>query len=136
MEVNSVSGAKVQQVPDLFSQELKGPTVFQIIVHIGTNSVGETSTEHWNEDFENLALWLRKKCNRVVFSSIIERYDEPEREPIIDSVNQSLHEICCRLELGFVDNSNINSLSLARDGLHINRSDQSKLAANVLDFLS
>ena len=67
VEVNSVSGAKVQQVSDLFSQELEDPTVSQIIVHIGTNSVGETSMEHLNEDFENLALWLREKCNRVVF---------------------------------------------------------------------
>ena len=69
-------------------------------------------------------------------SSIIERYDKPELNPIINSVNQSLYEVCCRLELGFVDNSNINSSNLARDGLHINRSGQSKLAANVLDFLS
>ena len=131
-----MSGAKVQQVPDLFSQELEDPTVSQIIVHIGTNSVGETSMEHLNEDFENLALWLREKCNRVVFSSIIERYDKPELNPKINSINQSLHELCCRLELGFIDNSNINSSHLARDGLHINRSGQSKLAANVLDFLS
>ena len=134
VEVNSVSGAKVQQVPDLFSQELEDPTVSQIIVHIGTNSVGETSTEHLNEDFENLALWLREKCNRVVFSSIIERYDKPELNPKINSINQSLHELCCRLELGFIDNSNINSSNLARDGLHINRSGQPKLAANVLEF--
>ena len=131
VEVNSVSGAKVQQLPDLFSQELEDPTVSQIIVHIGTNSVGETSTEHLNEDFENLALWLRgKKCDRVVSSSITERYDKPERKPKINSINQSLHEICCRLELGFVDNSNINSSNLVRDGLHINRSGQFKMAAN------
>ena len=127
MEVNSVSGAKVQQVPDLSSQELEDPIVSQIIVHIGTNSVGETSTEHLNEDFENLALWLKKKCNRVVFSSIIERYDKPDLNPKINSINQSLHELCCRLELGFIDNSNINSSNLVRDGLHINRSGQSKL---------
>ena len=42
VEVNSVSDAKVQQVPDLFSQELEDPAVSQIIVHIGTNSIGET----------------------------------------------------------------------------------------------
>ena len=54
VEVNSASGAKVQQVPDLFSQELEDPTVSQIIVHIGTNSAGETSTEHLNKYFENL----------------------------------------------------------------------------------
>ena len=84
VEVNSVSGAKVQQVPDLLSQELEDLTVSQIIVHIGTNSVGETSTEHLNEDFENLALRLSKKCNRVVFSSVIERYDKPELNPKIN----------------------------------------------------
>ena len=94
VEVNSASGAKVQQVPDLFSQELEDKTVSQIMVHIGTNSVGETSTEHLMEDFENLALWLREKCNRVVFSSIIERYDKPELNPKINSINQSLHELC------------------------------------------
>ena len=116
MEDNSVSGAKVQQVPDLFSQELEDPTVSQIIVHIGTNSAGETSTEHLNEDFENLALWLREKFDRVVFSSIIECYDKPELNPKINSINQSLYEICCRLQLGFVDNSTINSSNLARDG--------------------
>ena len=51
MTVNSVSGAKVQQVPDLFSQELKDSTVPQITDYIGTSSVGETSMEQLNEDF-------------------------------------------------------------------------------------
>ena len=41
--------------------------------------------------------------------------------------------MCKTLNLNFVSNDNISVSNLSRDGLHLNRSGQSKLAANILN---
>ena len=54
----------------------------------------------------------------------------------IDYLNDKLYDMCKTLNLKFVRNDNISVSNLSRDGLHLNRSGQSKLAANLLNVLS
>ena len=69
------------------------------------------------------------------FSSIIQCNDEPELNSKIEILNDGIYEICRKRDLDFIDDD-IIATNLARDGLHINRSEQIRLTANFLQLFS
>ena len=79
---------------------------------------------------------LKEKCDKMGFSSIIQRNDRPELNSKIEILNDGIYEICRKHDLDFINNDNITATNLARDGLHINRSGQIRLTANFLQLFS
>ena len=127
--VNSISSLKVEQVQDKFANELNMASESHVIVHAGTNNVEYSSVGTLLSCYEDLAEHLKQRCDKVGFSSIILRNDKPELNGKIELLNEGIHEICKKHDLSFINNDNITANNLARDGLHINRSGQTKLTA-------
>ena len=136
VQVRSVSGLKVEQTSQRFSRELNQNSIAHVIVHVGTNSAEHYSVDELSHQYSDLAYDLIEKCTKITLSSVIRRGDKPLLNEEIDYLNDKLYDICKTLSLNFVRNDNISASNLSRDGLHLNRSGQSKLAANILNVLS
>ena len=136
VQVRSVSGLKVEQTFQHFSHELNRNSIAHVVVHIGTNSVEHYSVDELLCQYSELAYDLIEKCTKITFSSVIRQGDKPLLNEKIDYLNDKLYDMCKTLSLNFVRNDNISVSNLFRDGLHLNRSGQSKLAANILNILS
>ena len=72
----------------------------------------------------------------VMFSSIITRKDKPYLNDKTDVVNKKLYDICVSTGVEYIDNTNIVFSNLSRDGLHLKRSGQGKVTANICNTLS
>ena len=134
--MRSVSGLKVEQTSQRFSRELNRNSIAHVVVHVGTNSVEHYSVDELLHQYSDLACDLIEKCPKITFSSVIRRGDKLLLNEKIDYLNDKLYDMCKTLNLNFVRNDNISVSNLSRDGLHLNRSGQSKLAANILNVLS
>ena len=134
--VKSISGLKVEQAQDKFANDLNRASESHVIAHAGTNNVEYSSVGTLLSCYEDLAEHLKQRCDKVGFSSIILRNDKPELNGKIELLNEGIHEICKKHDLSFINNDNITANNLARDGLHINRSGQTKLTANFLQLFS
>ena len=128
--MKSISGLKVEQVQDKFANDLNRASDSHVIVHAGTNNVDYSSVGTLLSSYQDLAEHLKQKCDKVGFSSIILRNDKPELNGKIELLNEGMHEICKKYDLSFINNDNITANNLARDGLHINRSGQTRLTVN------
>ena len=134
--VKSISGLKVEQVVDKFSYDLNRCSEAYVLIHAGTNNVQLCSVATLLDSYEKLAMDLKEKCDKMGFSSIIQRNDRPELNSKIEILNDGIYEICRKHDLDFINNDNITATNLARDGLHINRSGQIRLTANFLQLFS
>ena len=134
--VKSISGLKVEQVQDKLANDLNSASESHVIVHAGANNVKYSSVGTLLSSYEDLAEHLKRRCDKVGFSSIILRNDKPELNGKIELLNEGIHEICKKYYLSFINNGNITANNLARDGLHINRSRQTKLTANFSQLFS
>ena len=134
--VKSISGLKVEQVQDKFANNLNRASESHVVVHDGTNNVEYSSVGTLLSSYEDLAEHLKQRCDKVGFSSIIFCNDKPELNGKIELLNEGIYEICKKYDLSFINNGNITANNLARDGLHINRSGQTKLTANFLQLFS
>ena len=104
-------------------------------MHAGTNNLESGSVGVILDSYEDLAN-LVEKCSRVVFSVIIKRNSRPELNEKIDSINKGLYQLCTRKDIEHIDHENISFINLARDGIHINRSGQTKFTPNTLNLLT
>ena len=95
--------------------------------------MGHYSAYELLHQYSDLAYDLIEKCTKTTFSSVIRRSDKPFINEKIDYLNDKLYDMCKTLNLNFVSKDNISVSNLSRDGLHLNRSGQSKLAANILN---
>ena len=134
--VKPISSLKVEQVQDKFANDLNRASESHVIVHAGTNNVECSSVGKLLSSYEDLAEHLKQRCGKIGFSSIILRNDKPELNGKIELSNEGMHEMCKKYDLSFINNDNITANNLARDGLHINRSAQTKLTANFLQLFS
>ena len=115
------------------SCELNRNSIAHVVVHVGTNSVEHYSVDELLHQYSDLAYDLIEKCTKITFSSVIRWGDKPLLNEKIDYLNDKLYDMCKTLNLNFVKNDNISVSNLSRDSLHLNRSGQSKLAANILN---
>ena len=67
-------------------------------------------------------------------SSIIQCNDKPEFNGKIKILNDGIYKICRKHDLDFINNDNITADNLARDGLHINRSEQLRVTPNFFQL--
>ena len=84
------------------------------------------------DSYEKLAIDLKEKCDKMGFSSSIQRNNKPELNSKIEMLNDGIYEMCRKHDLDFINNDNMTANNLAIDGLHINRSGQIRLTANFL----
>ena len=132
--VQSISGLKLEQVVDKFSYDLNKCSEAYVLVHAGTNNAELCSVATLPDSYETLATDLKEKCDKIGFSSIIQRNDKPELNSKIEILNDGIHEICGKHDLGFIDNDSITANNLARDGLHMNRRGQIRLTATFCSY--
>ena len=134
--VKSISGLRAEQVTSRFSREIESGINDRVIIHVGTNNVQSDSIEEITNKFISLANNLSQTYKNVTFSSIIRRKDKPYLNDKIDVVNKKLYDICVSAGVEYIDNTNIVFSNLSRDGLHLNRSGQGKVTANICNTLS
>ena len=84
---------------------------------------------HINKDGQHI------KNSHVVFSGILRRFSKPELNQKITSINSFLRNLCLAKGLDFIDNDNVNFKHLGRDGLHINKDGQHRLALNFINHI-
>ena len=69
---------------------------------------------------------------KLTFSGIISRSDKPFLNQNIDSINFQLEKMCLDKGHDFTDNNYIKFGHLNRGGLHINPTEQKRLAMNFI----
>ena len=68
---------------------------------------------------------------KIIFSSVIQRFDNDKLQPKVVGLNKDLQALCKKLNLGFLDNFNIVNNHIGQRGLHLNRSGKARLALNL-----
>ena len=107
-----------------------------IIIHCGTNDLRKEKTAAViADDIVTLARSLKTDSTEVIVSGIVPRRDklDEKRKEVNSYLNRKLNEI----NLGFVDNGNINAMNnLNKSGLHMNYAGTKILADNFLYIIN
>ena len=106
----------------------KKPTT--IILHAGTNNCIKNNSKEIIEKLLNLKdfVLLELPYCKVIFSSLIDRYDDAKAELTVRITNKNL----INLEIDIIDNSNINRKHLGKKGLHMTPHGTGRLAINFI----
>ena len=109
----------------------KCPT--NIICHIGTNNAKNDGSNQIMERLVNLKDYVMSRCPtaNIVFSSLIDRYDDINAARVVREVNSKMKH----LDVPLIDNSNITREHVGRKGLHLNSRGTSSLALNFISML-
>ena len=106
-----------------------------IIIHAGSNDLTN------NINLLNSAKKLVKKirdtlsATKIAFSSIVLGKGRRNINESRADFNTKLRNFCKQKNIGFIDNGNINESHLAMKKLHLNRTGNSALAKNLLNYL-
>ena len=73
---------------------------------------------------------------KIILSSIIQRFDNDKLQPKVVGLNRDLQALCRKLNIDFIDNSNIVNNHIGQRGLHLNRSGNSRLALNLKEKMN
>ena len=130
--VRSKGGLKVEQVTNRYG-ELLNEDFDEIIIHVGVNNTEHESEESVMNKFRTLSESIKE--SHVAFSGILRRSDKPELNQKITCINSLLKNLCLDNGLDFIDNDNVNFKHLGRDGLHINKDGQRRLAINFINHI-
>ena len=105
----------------------------KLIIHVGVNNTKHESEESIMNKFRTLSESIKE--SHVAFSGILRRSDKPELNQKITRINSFLKNLCLDNGLDFIDNDNINLKHLGRDGLHISKDGQRRLALNFINHI-
>ena len=106
-----------------------------IIIHTGTNDVRREASRTTKLRLQRLEINLVHKGYRhVALSGVVFRGNDHIRRKTLD-VNQELAQICKRNNWQYIDNGNIDSSCIDRDGLHLNQNGRLRLASNFKNVL-
>ena len=125
-------GLKVEQVTNRY-EELLNEDFNEIITHVDVNNTEHESEESIMNKFRTLNEAI--KNSRMAFSGILRRRDRPELNQKITRINSFLRNLCLDNGLDFIDNDIVNFKHLGRDGLHINKYGQRRLALNFINHI-
>ena len=73
---------------------------------------------------------------KFILSSIIQRFDNDKLQPRVVGLNRDLQALFKKLNLDFIDNSNIVNNHIGQRGLHLNRSGKARLALNLKEKMN
>ena len=106
-----------------------------LIIHTGTNDLIDFTAMPKIlianlEDIVETIIELDPKI-KFILSSIIQRFDNDKLQPRVVGLNRDLQALCKKLNLDFIDNSNIVNNHIGQRGLHLNRSGKARIALNL-----
>ena len=113
--------------------ELLNEDFDEIIIHVGVNNTEHESEESVMNKFRTLSESIKE--SHVAFSGILRRSDKPELNQKITRINSLLKNLCLDNGSDFIDNDNVNFKHLGRDGLHIKKDGQRRLALNFINHI-
>ena len=129
VKVRSFPGATINDMYDYIKPLVKkAPAI--IILHVGTNDAPNSTSRAVLDNILSLKSFIGKtlRQSNVCISNIVKRTDNGKA---ILTVNKVI-EHRSALQLGIVENSNINVTGLNRGGLHLNETGTGKLAINFI----
>ena len=116
---NRTRATKVHTFPGAISDDMLDfirPLAYRnpdsIIVHAGTNDLTELTTKEILENYLDIMATI-KEINpeiKIVFSSVIQRYDDISLQPREHDLNNQMREFCNKHKAGFIDNFNIRKI--------------------------
>ena len=105
-----------------------------IIIHSGTNHIGNESVSRTIQRYERLEYNLvRNEFKQVAISSIVHRQGPPRMYNDITTINTRLAMMCSTNEWTFIDNDNIDDECLSGDGIHLNGIGDERLTMNFVN---
>ena len=109
------------------------------IIHVGINDMLNDCGKRKQDELCNNIIRIIKLCedsgiSRILISGLVQ--SSKVSPDVIDQVNKSLKEICLTNDLVFIDNSNIFSTNLYKDGIHLLESGKVVLARNFISCLN
>ena len=109
-----------------------------VIIHVGVNDVLKARNENEldvnmvAEDIINVGLECSKHGVQHVFISGIIRNKNHKKQNLIYQINKIVQQKCKNEEFGFIDNENIETWNLCKDGTHLVESGRVRLAKTFL----
>ncbi len=94
-----------------------------LVLHVGTNDLGQKSAQDVLEDLINLGQFITKDSptTKLVISAIKTRTDDPNLTPKVSEINAKLRQACITNNWGFISHENIGGTHLNTSGIHLNK---------------
>ena len=135
--VKSFSGATVSDCYHYFKPPLESDPD-QIIVHVGTNDLKTQSARSTAESIVDLTNWCSVECPsaKIAVSELTTRQDQECLDRKVSEVNKILKKFCHQNGWQFLSHPNIDSSSLNRSKLHLNKKGVGLIASNIIKFIN
>ena len=135
--VKSFSGATVSDCYHYFKPPLESDPD-QIIVHVGTNDLKTQSARSTAESIVDLTNWCSAECPsaKIAVSELTTRQDQECLDRKVSEVNKILKKFCHQNGWQFLSHPNIDSSSLNRSKLRLNKKGVGLIASNIIKFIN
>ena len=123
-----------EDICDFIKPEVrKKPNI--IIVHAGTNDI--TNNTKSFENYKKITDTIKSKLPncKYAISNVVMRKNKPDIEKKVTEFNSGLSKICSKNKIDIIENENLDGSCLSFKKLHLNKTGNSYLANNFLDFL-
>ena len=106
-----------------------------LICHVGTNDV--TNNIDTLTNLQTIINPIKKKSvsTKIVFSSVIQRHDQPNIEKKVSALNNELKQ-CDKNQVHYLCNRNVDETCLGKGKLHPNKKGKAFLAKNIINFVN
>ena len=110
-----------------------------VILHVGVNDILQDQTSQGVENLVNNIKCMAQKCysygvTNIFISGLV--YTTRIDLHMLEEIHKKLVNLCPQLNLHYIDNTNIRSVHLFKDGLHLLGSGKSILANNFICSLN
>ena len=92
-----------------------------LICHVGTNDI--TNNIDTLTNLQTIINRIKKKSasTKIVFSSVIQRHDQPDIEKRVSALNNELKQLCDENQVHYLCNRNVDETCLGKGKLHPNK---------------
>ena len=136
-KIHAFPSATTEEMVD-FVRPLAYRSPDYLIIHAGTNDFIDFTVKDIIANFQDIVeaiIEIDPKI-KIIFSPIIQRFDNDKLQPKVVGPNRDLQALCKKLNLDFIDNSNIVNSHIGQRGLHMNRSGKARLALNLKEQMN
>ncbi len=114
--VRTFPGAKVVDMKH-YVQPTLSTSPETLVLHVGTNDLGQKSAQDVLEDLINLGQFITT--------------DDPNLTPKVSEINAKLRQACITNNWGFISHENIGGTHLNTSGIHLNKQGTAIMAQNI-----
>ena len=138
-QLKSFPGGTSKELPYFVEPTLKNKKINDALLHVGVNDLLNDERQDFVQNLLDNLKQIGLKCKsagvkRVLVSGIV--VNNKLTSAYISSVNQRISNMCRDNSFVFIDNNNILTSSLFRDGLHLLEVGKRILANNFIDNLN